>query len=129
MPVTTPRIKVAAVAARGARVELHGDSYHEAFLHAPRAGAQAPPRRSCIPTTIPLVIAGQGTIGLEILRQHPRPIDAIYVPVGGGGLIAGIAAYVKRVAPRTRVIGVRARRLGGHVRVARGGPARDARRT
>ena len=54
----------------------------------------------------PLVIAGQGTVGLEILRQHPAPIDAIFVPVGGGGLIAGVAAYVKRIAPRTKIIGV-----------------------
>ena len=105
MPVTTPRIKVAAVAARGARVELAGDSYFEANEHAVRLA------RKIKATFVhayddPLVIAGQGTIGLEILRQHPRPIDAIFVPVGGGGLIAGIAAYVKRIAPRTKVIGV-----------------------
>jgi threonine dehydratase len=105
MPVTTPRIKVAAVAARGAKVELHGDSYHEASL---RANALAKKHKLTFvhPYDDPLVIAGQGTIGLEILRQHPRPIDAIFVPVGGGGLIAGIAAYVKRVSPRTRIIGV-----------------------
>jgi threonine dehydratase len=105
MPVTTPRIKVAAVTARGARVVLHGDSYHEAYLH---ARSIARKRRSAFvhPYDDPLVIAGQGTVGMEILRQHARPIDAIYVPVGGGGLIGGIAAYVKRVAPRTRVIGV-----------------------
>ena len=105
MPVTTPRIKVAAVAARGAKVELHGDSYHEASLHA----AQLMRRHGFTfvhPYDDPLVIAGQGTIGVEILRQHPHPIDAIFVPVGGGGLISGIAAYVKRVAPRTKVIGV-----------------------
>ena len=105
MPVTTPRIKVAAVSARGAKVELHGDSYHEASLH---AKALARKRRLTFihPYDDPLVIAGQGTIGLEILRQHPHPIDAIFVPVGGGGLIAGIAAYVKRVSPATKVIGV-----------------------
>jgi threonine dehydratase len=105
MPVTTPRIKVAAVAARGARVELHGDSYHEAYVHA-RALARRQRSTFVHPYDDPLVIAGQGTIGMEILRQHPRPIDAIFVPVGGGGLIAGVASYVKRVAPRTRVIGV-----------------------
>ncbi len=105
MPVTTPRIKVAAVAARGARVELHGDSYHEASLHA-KALARKNRLTFVHPYDDPLVIAGQGTIGLEILRQHPHPIDAIFVPVGGGGLIAGIAAYVKRVSPRTKVIGV-----------------------
>jgi threonine dehydratase len=105
MPVTTPRIKVAAVAARGAKVELHGDSYHEAALHA-RALARKHGYTFVHPYDDPLVIAGQGTIGLEILRQHPHPIDAIFVPVGGGGLISGIAAYVKRVAPRTRIVGV-----------------------
>ena len=105
MPVTTPRIKVTAVSSRGAKVELHGDSYHEAFLHA-RALARRRSATFVHPYDDPLVIAGQGTIGLEILRQHPRPIDAIFVPVGGGGLIAGIAAYVKRIAPATKVIGV-----------------------
>ena len=105
MPVTTPRIKVNAVAARGAKVVLHGDSYHEASLHAKALG-----RRHKLtfvhPYDDPLVIAGQGTIGMEILRQHAQPIDAIFVPVGGGGLIAGIASYVKRVSPRTRIVGV-----------------------
>ncbi len=105
MPVTTPRIKVAAVAARGAKVELHGDSYFEASRHAV-ALARKTGATFVHPYDDPMVIAGQGTVGLEILRQHPRPIDAIFVPVGGGGLIAGIAAYVKRVAPKTKVIGV-----------------------
>jgi threonine dehydratase len=105
MPVTTPRIKVTAVSARGAKVVLHGDSYHEAGLH---AKALAKKRRLTFvhPYDDPLVIAGQGTIGMEVLRQHAQPIDAIFVPVGGGGLIAGIAAYVKQVSPRTQVIGV-----------------------
>ena len=105
MPVTTPRIKVTAVSARGAKVVLSGDSYHEAYLHA-RALARRHGLTFVHPYDDPLVIAGQGTIGLEIVRQHPRPIDAIFVPVGGGGLIAGIAAYVKRVMPRTKIIGV-----------------------
>jgi threonine dehydratase len=105
MPVTTPRIKVNAVAARGAHVELHGDSYHEASLHA-KALARRERLTFVHPYDDPLVIAGQGTIALEILRQHAEPIDAIFVPVGGGGLISGIAAYVKRVAPRTRIVGV-----------------------
>ena len=105
MPVTTPRIKVQAVAARGGKVELHGDSYHEAYLYA-KTLARKHGMTFVHPYDDPLVIAGQGTIGLEILRQHPHPIDAIFVPVGGGGLIAGIAAYVKRIAPRTKVIGV-----------------------
>jgi threonine dehydratase len=105
MPVTTPRIKVAAVTARGAKVELHGDSYHEASLHA--KGLARRHRLTFVhPYDDPLVIAGQGTIGVEILRQCSRPIDTIFVPVGGGGLIAGIASYVKRVAPATRIVGV-----------------------
>ena len=105
MPVTTPRIKVAAVSARGAKVELHGDSYHEAALHA-RALARRHGLTFVHPYDDPLVIAGQGTIAMEILRQHPKPIDVVFVPVGGGGLIAGIAAYMKRVSPATRIVGV-----------------------
>jgi threonine dehydratase len=105
MPVTTPRIKVSAVAARGAEVELHGDSYHEAYLHA-RLLARKRGLAFVHPYDDPEVIAGQGTIGMEILRQHPRPIDAIFVPVGGGGLISGIAAYVKTINPRIRIVGV-----------------------
>ena len=105
MPVTTPRIKVSAVAARGAKVVLHGDSYHEAAQHA-RALARKQGLAFVHPYDDPLVIAGQGTIGMEILRQHQRPIDAIFVPVGGGGLIAGIAAWVKGLSPATRIIGV-----------------------
>jgi threonine dehydratase len=105
MPVTTPRIKVDAVAARGAEVVLHGDSYAEAYAKATRLKT----KRGLTfvhPYDDPEVIAGQGTIGLEILRQHPRPIDAIFVPVGGGGLISGIAAYVKKINPRIRIVGV-----------------------
>ena len=105
MPVTTPRIKVNAVAARGAQVVLHGDSYDEAYAHALRLKR----RRGLTfvhPYNDPEVIAGQGTIGVEILRQHAQPIDAIFVPVGGGGLIAGIASYVKKISPRIRIIGV-----------------------
>ncbi len=105
MPVTTPRIKVDAVAARGAEVVLHGDSYAEAYSRA--LGLKR--RRGLTfvhPYDDPEVIAGQGTIGMEILRQHPGPLDAIFVPVGGGGLISGIAAYVKQVRPSVRIVGV-----------------------
>ncbi len=105
MPVTTPRIKVNAVAARGAEVVLHGDSYDEAYRHAMRL-KRARGLAFVHPYDDPDVIAGQGTIGREILQQHPGPIDAIFVPVGGGGLISGIAAYVKRIRPATRIIGV-----------------------
>ena len=105
MPVTTPKIKVDAVAARGAEVVLRGDSYTEAYAHAMRLRRR---RRLTFvhPYDDPEVIAGQGTIGMEILRQHTRPIHAIFVPVGGGGLISGIAAYVKRLRPSVRIIGV-----------------------
>ena len=105
MPVTTPRIKVEAVAARGAEVVLHGDSYSDAYARA----MQLKRRRGLSfvhPYDDPEVIAGQGTIGMEILRQHTRPIHAVFVPVGGGGLIAGIASYIKRLRPRVKIIGV-----------------------
>jgi threonine dehydratase len=105
MPVTTPRIKVDAVASRGARVVLLGDSYDEAYAEARRLARKE--RRTFIhPYDDPDVIAGQGTIGMEILRQRPAGIDAVFVAVGGGGLIAGVAAYVKRLSPGTRVVGV-----------------------
>ena len=105
MPVTTPRIKVDAVRARGAQVRLHGDSYAEAYAEAMRL------KRNRALTFVhpyddPVVIAGQGTVGMEIVRQYPGALDAVFVPVGGGGLIAGIAAYVKRVRPSVRMIGV-----------------------
>jgi threonine dehydratase len=105
MPVTTPRIKIDAVAARGAEVILIGDSYDEAYEHAKKLE-----RKRALtfvhPYDDPDVIAGQGTIGMEIIRQHPKPIHAIFVAVGGGGLISGIAAYVKSVRPEIKVIGV-----------------------
>jgi len=105
MPVTTPRIKVDAVRSRGAEVRLHGDSYSDAYDEAMRIRRA---RRLAFvhPYDDPEVIAGQGTIGLEILRQEPGAIDTIFVPVGGGGLISGIAAYVKRVRPSVRIVGV-----------------------
>ncbi len=105
MPRTTPPIKVAAVRALGARTLLHGDTYDEA--HA-RAVAVAEERGMVFihPYDDPEIIAGQGTVAMEILRQHEGPPDAIYVPVGGGGLIAGVAAYVKELYPQVRIIGV-----------------------
>jgi threonine dehydratase len=105
MPITTPRIKVDAVQARGAEVRLHGDSYSDAYQEAMRIKRQRG-LTFVHPYDDPDVIAGQGTIGMEILRQHPGAIDAIFVPVGGGGLISGIAAYVKEVSPKTSIIGV-----------------------
>jgi threonine dehydratase len=105
MPVTTPHIKIAAVEARGAKVVLHGDSYSDAYEHA--LALQASGGATFVhPYDDPDVIAGQGTIGMEILRQWQAPLDAIFVAVGGGGLIAGVASYVKRVRPEIKVIGV-----------------------
>jgi threonine dehydratase len=105
MPVTTPRIKVDAVAARGARVVLFGDTYDEAYGEARRL--EKTRRLTFVhPYDDPDVIAGQGTIGLEILRQAHRPIDAIFVAVGGGGLIAGVGAVIKQLHPEIRIIGV-----------------------
>lgn len=105
MPVTTPRVKVRSVAARGAEVVLHGDSYDEAFARARQLEAERG-LTFIHPFDDPEVIAGQGTIAMEILRQVSTPPDAIYVAVGGGGLIAGIASYVKSLWPQVEVIGV-----------------------
>ncbi|MCB1687844.1 MAG: threonine ammonia-lyase, biosynthetic [Halioglobus sp.] len=105
MPRTTPAIKVDAVRNLGARVVLHGDSYDEAALHAQEL-LQAKGLTYVHPFDDPDVIAGQGTVGMEIVRQHQRPLDALFVPVGGGGLLAGVAAYVNYVWPQTRIIGV-----------------------
>jgi threonine dehydratase len=105
MPVTTPHIKVQAVQDRGAQVVLHGDSYDAAYEQAVRLAADQE-LTFVHPYDDPDVIAGQGTIGMEILRQHAAPLHALFVPIGGGGLIAGISAYVKRLRPDIRVIGV-----------------------
>ena len=103
----TPSIKVNAVRARGAKVILHGDSYDQASAHA--AAMAAEERLVYVPPYDDVdVIAGQGTIGMEIVNQYPGDLDSIFVPVGGGGLIAGIAAYVKYLHPKTKVIGVEA---------------------
>ncbi len=105
MPCTTPQIKVEAVRDLGGKVVLHGDSYDEAATHASRL-VEEKGMVYVHPFDDPDVIAGQGTIGMEIVRQHQQPLDALFVPVGGGGLLAGVAAYVKYVWPHTRVIGV-----------------------
>jgi threonine dehydratase len=105
MPLTTPQIKVDAVRRLGAKVLLHGDSFEEAALRARSLEKE----RGLIfvhPFDDPDVIAGQGTVGMEIVRQLHKPLDALFVPVGGGGLLAGVAAYVKYVWPKTRLIGV-----------------------
>jgi len=105
MPMTTPRIKVDAVRRLGAKVILHGDSFDAAYAHSQSLMATGG-KVYIHPYDDPDVIAGQGTIGLELLRQMPRGLRAVFVPVGGGGLIAGIAAYLKRLRPEIRVIGV-----------------------
>jgi len=105
MPVTTPRIKVEAVAARGARVILHGDTYDEAYQEA-RGLARRKRLTLVHPYDDPDVIAGQGTIGLEILRQAAQVPDVIFVAVGGGGLIAGVGTCVKELHPEVRIVGV-----------------------
>jgi threonine dehydratase len=105
MPCTTPAIKVSAVQALGGKTLLHGDTYDEAYTHALALAAE----RDMVfihPYDDPDVIAGQGTIAMELLRQHRDPLDAVFVPVGGGGLIAGIATYIKALRPDIRVIGV-----------------------
>ncbi len=105
MPVTTPRIKIDAVTARGAKVVLAGDSYSDAYTTARELATKG--RLTFVhPYDDPDVIAGQGTIGMEILQRHGGPLDAIFVAVGGGGLIAGIGSYVKALRPDIRVIGV-----------------------
>ena len=105
MPVTTPSIKTEAVAALGGEVVLCGDAYDDAYAHA----CELAEKEGLIfihPFDDPEVIAGQGTIGKEILEQAEEKIDAVFVPIGGGGLIAGIAAWVKQTQPDVRIIGV-----------------------
>ncbi|KAH7295535.1 hypothetical protein KP509_27G053600 [Ceratopteris richardii] len=105
MPVTTPEIKWKAVERLGAKVVLIGDSYDETQAYA-EFRARQEDRVFIPPFDHPDIIAGQGTVGMEIVRQHPDPLHAVFVPVGGGGLISGIAAYMKYVRPEVRIIGV-----------------------
>ena len=109
MPVTTPQVKIDAVARRGAEVVLHGDSYSDAYVHA--LELQKKRKLTFVhPFDDPDVIAGQGTVGMEILRQHQPaehgPLHAVFVAIGGGGLIAGVGAYIKALQPGIKVIGV-----------------------
>lgn len=129
MPVTTPQMKINAVKARGGEVVLHGDTYDDACAHARELEAEKG-LTFIHPFDDPHVIAGQGTIGMEILRQHQQPIHAIFVAIGGGGLISGVAAYVKRLRPEIKIIGVeptdadamyQSLRLGRRVRLSQVG--------
>jgi hypothetical protein len=125
MPRTTPDIKVQAVRSLGGRVVLHGENFDEAYTHARQLEAEKG-LTFIHPYDDPDVIAGQGTVGMEILRQHPDPIEAIFVPIGGGGLAAGVAVYASSCGPSQ---GHR-RRAGGrrqHGRRARGRRAHHAR--
>lgn len=105
MPRTTPAIKIQAVRDRGGKIVLFGDTYDEAYQHARQLEAEKG-LTFIHPYDDPDVIAGQGTIGMEILRQHPDPIEAVFIAVGGGGLIAGIAAFIKYLRPEIKIIGV-----------------------
>ena len=105
MPTTTPPVKIDAVKARGGEVVLFGESYTDAYNHA--LTLKKKHKLTFVhPFDDPDVIAGQGTIGMEILRQHQGPIHAIFAAIGGGGLISGVAAYVKAVRPDIKIIGV-----------------------
>jgi len=105
MPETTPAIKVQAVRDLGGEIVLHGDDYDAAFAHSLER-AREEGLEFIHPFDDPEVIAGQGTIAMELLRQRPEGMDAIFVPVGGGGLIAGIAVYIKSLYPEIRIVGV-----------------------
>ncbi|MNX53854.1 L-threonine dehydratase biosynthetic IlvA [compost metagenome] len=105
MPSTTPQLKVIGVRSRGADAVLHGESFPFALTYALELAGESG-RTFVSPFDDPDVIAGQGTVAMEILRQHQGPLDAIFVPVGGGGLIAGIAAYIKYLQPQVRIVGV-----------------------
>lgn len=120
MPVTTPTLKSDAVRTLGAEIVLSGESYSDAYLHALELERQHG-YTFIHPFDDPDVIAGQGTVAMEILRQHQQPIHAIFVAVGGGGLIAGIAAYVKAVRPEIKVIGVQMADSDAMVRSIRAG--------
>lgn len=105
MPVTTPAVKIEAVRALGGEVVLHGDSYSDAHQHAIELEKKHG-MTFVHPFDDPHVIAGQGTIAMELLRQHQGPLDAVFVAIGGGGLISGVANYIKAVRPEIKVIGV-----------------------
>ncbi|MDB5874063.1 MAG: L-threonine ammonia-lyase [Ramlibacter sp.] len=105
MPTTTPQVKIDGVKSLGGEVVLHGDSYSDAYLHAVELEKQQG-LTFVHPFDDPDVIAGQGTIAMEILRQHQGPLDAVFVAIGGGGLVSGVANYIKAVRPEIKVIGV-----------------------
>ena len=120
MPTTTPQVKVRAVEAFGGETVLIGNSYSDAFLHAKELEKKE--RLTFVhPFDDPDVIAGQGTVGMEILRQHPGRIDAIFCAIGGGGLVSGVAAYVKQLRPDIKVIGVQTEDSNAMIRSVKAG--------
>ncbi len=120
MPVTTPRVKVDAVASLGGDVVLHGDSYSDAHAHATELQREHG-LTFVHPFDDPHVVAGQGTVAMEMLRQHAGPLDAIFVAVGGGGLVSGVAAYVKALRPDVRVVAVQSTDSDAMLRSVRAG--------
>jgi len=120
MPTTTPQVKIDAVRARGAEVVLAGESFSDAYQHA--LTLQAQQQLTFVhPFDDPDVIAGQGTVGMEILRQRPGALDAVFVAIGGGGLIAGVATYIKALRPDIRIIGVQSEDSDAMARSVRAG--------
>jgi threonine dehydratase len=120
MPITTPKLKIDAVRALGGDVVLHGESYSDAHGHAKTLEAERG-LTFVHPFDDPDVIAGQGTVAMEILRQHQGPLDAVFVAIGGGGLIAGVASYIKAVRPEVKVIGVQMNDSDAMLRSVRAG--------
>jgi threonine dehydratase len=120
MPTTTPKLKIDAVRALGGEVVLQGDSYSDAHDHAKTLEAERG-LTFVHPFDDPDVIAGQGTVAMEILRQHQGPLDAVFVAIGGGGLVAGVASYIKAVRPEVKVIGVQMNDSDAMLRSVRAG--------
>ncbi|RYF45744.1 MAG: threonine ammonia-lyase, biosynthetic, partial [Comamonadaceae bacterium] len=120
MPTTTPQVKIDAVRRLGGEVVLFGESFTDAYGHA-KDIEKAQKLTFVHPFDDPDVIAGQGTIGMEILRQHPGPIDAVFCAIGGGGLISGVAAYIKQLRPEIKIIGVQTEDSDAMVRSVRAG--------
>ncbi|MFA5704032.1 MAG: threonine ammonia-lyase, biosynthetic [Advenella sp.] len=120
MPTSTPKVKIDAVKRLGGEVVLHGDSFTDAYEHA--LILEKEQNLTFVhPFDDPFVIAGQGTIAMEILRQNPGSLDAIFVSIGGGGLIAGIAAYIKQLRPEIKIIGVQTEDSDAMIRSVRAG--------
>ncbi|MVW72399.1 threonine ammonia-lyase, biosynthetic [Bordetella sp. 15P40C-2] len=120
MPTTSPQVKVDAVRSLGGEVVLAGESFTDAYNHA--LTLEKKEKLTFVhPFDDPDVIAGQGTVGMEILRQHPGPIEAIFVAIGGGGLVSGVAAYVKQLRPEIKIIGVQTEDSDAMMRSVRAG--------